>query len=439
MMKKITLIITLLTMSFGYSQNFPFTFTPANELMAGDSNAATSIVDDPSDSNNDVLQVIGAGGGDSCWDNAQIVFGNAIDLSSADAMDRTITFRIQATTGSNDVRGMGLQFSDASSGGNLDVRYDLDLTTGGGVNTWYNMSLEVPQQTGRTFGKFVVFVDMQAQSASGDPCNGLVNTYLFDDFAGGTFSTGPSPMYVLPVDFSDEFNHAMTGDSGAGASIITDPDDGTNKVLQIVGNGSAWDNAQVTFPNPLDLSDDNNNTMRFRMRSTTADVSEVNKHIVKFENPTSGGDVQVVFSTVGQNWTDVKADFPGGLSSYGKIVIMVDWGNNTADPDQSSADQTETYLVDDIMAPGATVLSIDDFKVNKLQVYPNPTQSSWNISTQSQKIEAIEVFDVLGKKVWSVSPNTTETQIDGTNLKSGLYFAQIKTPNNIESIKLVKK
>ncbi len=53
-------------------------------------------------------------------------------------------------------------------------------------------------------------------------------------------------------------------------------------------------------------------------------------------------------------------------------------------------------------------------------------------------MSSIQVFDILGKKVLSLSPNTNEAVIDGSSLKAGLYFAQIKTATGINSIKLIK-
>ena len=54
-------------------------------------------------------------------------------------------------------------------------------------------------------------------------------------------------------------------------------------------------------------------------------------------------------------------------------------------------------------------------------------------------MSAIKVYDILGKNVLSLTPNTTDATINGSSLKAGLYFAQIKTANGVSSIKLVKE
>ena len=48
------------------------------------------------------------------------------------------------------------------------------------------------------------------------------------------------------------------------------------------------------------------------------------------------------------------------------------------------------------------------------------------------------MFDILGKNVLSLAPNASEVNVDGSTLKSGLYFAQVKTETGINSIKLIK-
>ncbi|WP_298550618.1 T9SS type A sorting domain-containing protein [uncultured Algibacter sp.] len=71
--------------------------------------------------------------------------------------------------------------------------------------------------------------------------------------------------------------------------------------------------------------------------------------------------------------------------------------------------------------------------------YPNPSQSSWTVKTQNANMSSINVFDVLGKNVLTLSPNRNEATIEGANLKRGIYFAQIKTASGISSLKLIKQ
>ncbi|WP_282124646.1 T9SS type A sorting domain-containing protein [Algibacter mikhailovii] len=85
------------------------------------------------------------------------------------------------------------------------------------------------------------------------------------------------------------------------------------------------------------------------------------------------------------------------------------------------------------------VLSIDNFEKLSFDTYPNPTSDSWIIKSVSSNILSVIVFDSLGKSVVKLSGNSNEVKVEAEQLKSGLYFAQVKTTLGIQSLKLIKK
>lgn len=84
-------------------------------------------------------------------------------------------------------------------------------------------------------------------------------------------------------------------------------------------------------------------------------------------------------------------------------------------------------------------LSRDEFSILDLKVFPNPTLNDWNIKTNGSVITSIQVFDVLGKRVTSLTPNSSSATIKTDNLLSGLYFARIQGESGTKSIKLIKE
>ncbi|WP_345273506.1 glycosyl hydrolase [Flaviramulus aquimarinus] len=137
-------------------------------------------------------------------------------------------------------------------------------------------------------------------------------------------------------------------------------------------------------------------------------------------------------TTVTGQWETLSWDFSSlGVSPYDVIVFMFDIdniGDGTA---------TSTFYFDDVQQ--VATLSLENVAKTSFKVFPNPTLDSWTVRTENINMSSIKVFDILGKNVLSLSPNTNRTTIDGSSLKSGLYFAQIKTDTGINSIKLVKK
>ena len=86
-----------------------------------------------------------------------------------------------------------------------------------------------------------------------------------------------------------------------------------------------------------------------------------------------------------------------------------------------------------------THLGTKNYEIEGLNAYPNPTINSWNISTENETINSIEIFNVLGKSVISLKPNSREVTIDASNLATGMYFSIISTDAGASTRKLIKK
>lgn len=89
---------------------------------------------------------------------------------------------------------------------------------------------------------------------------------------------------------------------------------------------------------------------------------------------------------------------------------------------------------------GPLVLSTGDFLTANIAAYPNPARESWTISNNNQSSFTLNLYDVNGKLI-SVFENifTQNFIIDASNLKVGVYFANIVTEGNSNTIKLLKK
>lgn len=76
----------------------------------------------------------------------------------------------------------------------------------------------------------------------------------------------------------------------------------------------------------------------------------------------------------------------------------------------------------------------------QISIYPNPTTiNKITIQTESNLNKEVEIFDMLGKKVLSLTFSTKDREIVLQNLKAGVYIIKIKEENNSTSRKLVIK
>lgn len=141
------------------------------------------------------------------------------------------------------------------------------------------------------------------------------------------FSMGYTQTY--PIDFSDPQDVMICYDCA-----FTIIDDNGNNVGSIAGGGLLYDTAQLSLAENLDLSDDNNNTITFRVKPT-ADYG-TRTHLLKFEGGT-GPNTELQFTTSGTEWQDISLNFGAGLGNYSLMVLFPDF-NNT---------EIGTYLFDD--------------------------------------------------------------------------------------------
>lgn len=88
------------------------------------------------------------------------------------------------------------------------------------------------------------------------------------------------------------------------------------------------------------------------------------------------------------------------------------------------------------------VLTITDIKINpveKISVYPNPTNGRMFINTVNSIIKTVNCYALNGK-LMNITYRKETKMIDLTNLANGVYILQlIDSENNIESFKVLKQ
>ncbi len=77
----------------------------------------------------------------------------------------------------------------------------------------------------------------------------------------------------------------------------------------------------------------------------------------------------------------------------------------------------------------------------KIQAYPNPSASAFNLQLENSSNEktVVTVTDILGKKMMQVNITGNQVYRFGNELKPGMYILQVVQGNEVQSIKLVKE
>ena len=71
-------------------------------------------------------------------------------------------------------------------------------------------------------------------------------------------------------------------------------------------------------------------------------------------------------------------------------------------------------------------------------MYPNPVENQLNISA-NELITKIEVYDILGQLIKSITNNSNRIQADLSELSSATYILRVYSEQKVQSIKMIKK
>ena len=153
-------------------------------------------------------------------------------------------------------------------------------------------------------------------------------------------------------------------------------------------------------------------------------------------NPTTTG--ADCYNCPGAQWTGSNTT----LTTYSYPLNSLNTETNIIFRIVFHSDQNVSGLgvnVDDFVISG-TLLS-ENFELNNVFVYPNPSKGIFNISLGNLQPTGIEVYDLTGKKVYDNKEITVlnfETNIDLTHVMQGVYFIKI-TDNKQSTVKRIIK
>ena len=129
-------------------------------------------------------------------------------------------------------------------------------------------------------------------------------------------------------------------------------------------------------------------------------------------------------------WHSIDIDlstYPNVSFSQLKWIVPVTWGGP----------RTNIYY-DNVYFYREATASISDLSALKFNVSPNPSNTNWNISGNTE-INKVSLFDILGKEVMTITPNSTRASIDASSFGTGIYFARIQAIEGTRTVKLIKR
>lgn len=116
---------------------------------------------------------------------------------------------------------------------------------------------------------------------------------------------------------------------------------------------------------------------------------------------------------------------------------VLGWGTNTDIGIPNSAPDVALALP--FIVNGTSTLSLEDYVyTDEVTIAPNPISNFLNLSSAND-IMRVELYNLLGQQVLIKHINTTQDQIDVSQLTSGTYWVKVVSDNKQKIIKMVKE
>jgi hypothetical protein len=429
-MKVVLSIILLFTVSMGYSQTLPIDFETAvttSDFVDFDGGTAAVISNPQTDEINAssmVAQIVRNGG--AIWAGSKIELSSNLDFTTAS----TISMKVFTAAPIGTIVKFKLE-------GTGNTERDVHTTVS---NEWEMLTWDFTGEPSN-FNTLVFMFDFDNIGNGSE-----TSTFLFDDIK----QSSGGDQIDLPVDFeSSTVNYTMSDFGGNVSTLVTDPYDPTNMVMQAVKTDQAATWAGTTIGTPAGFATDipltlTDSKMTVRVWAPEAGTP-IRLKVEDSNDPTHTCETETN-TTVSGEWEVLEFDFLNQAPGTELLSIGLGWGwtYNMASiffnfgTEGSVAGET-TYYFDDVNFGGPPVQGIADFETSDLNVFPNPTNYQWTILSKSTNITLVEVFDIQGKLMLSFNPNSSIAKIDASNFDEGIYFSKISTNSETSILKLLKR
>jgi len=150
---------------------------------------------------------------------------------------------------------------------------------------------------------------------------------------------------------------------------------------------------------------------------------------------TTGNDC---YNCVGAQWTGTNTTLQtynyslASLSSESNVIFRIVFQSDD-EVNQEGA------VVDDFLIAGT--LANQTFELNKIVIYPNPSNGIFTILSSDVALDEVEVFDVTGKTIYknkNLQTNNTGATLNLSHVSSGIYFVRITSENQSTVKRIIK-
>jgi len=430
-MKKITLLLSLLLTSIGFSQTELLTngdfsngdaswaFTGGGSVVSGEAAFATT-----------------ASAGNA-WDT-QLVQGS---LTFTNAQEYTISFDARADA----ARDITLAIQNVGAW-NDQFRQNFSLTT---TMTSYTATFNATSsntnvQIGFLMGGFgvtdgVYYDNVSLTTNAAASCSdGIQNQDETDIDCGGSTcpacptppnTAAPTPTHssadVISL-FSDAYTDVASSTSPGWNEVVTAETHAANPVLKTTNF------LPFAITSAIDVTDHTLHVDVWLPELPSAGAGLLIKILDAANGPHEGNSIYPIANITAGQWNSIDID----ISDFTQVQGTWD-ATAQARVDQVLVDIVDdtTMYVDNIYFWKAPTAGIDDLSLSSVKLYPNPANGVVKFSKRSGEALEVSVYDLLGKQV--LPTKTVQSQLNISSLNPGMYFVKMKQGSSIATKQLL--
>ncbi|WP_310992527.1 T9SS type A sorting domain-containing protein [Aequorivita marina] len=248
-------------------------------------------------------------------------------------------------------------------------------------------------------------------------------------------NAGSDPISSLDIDYTMNGVAATYSWSGNLPSLTSE----TITLPEITFTTEATNSFEVSIPND-DYNDSNSKSYSFNQSPMGTGV--VNMELVtdsygsecRWNLKDSAGNIVYNGGPYG-NGVTINEEFILSEDCY-SFQIIDTYGDGGASVTLTDNEGNELYVTDGNYGSGEIsdfssngVLGVNQTQMDAISLYPNPATSTINLKNAENA--NVQVFDVLGKMLFSVNNISTNEQVDVAKLHSGTYFMKITKNNKV--------
>ena len=329
--------------------------------------------------------------------------------------------------------------------------FEISLTSGSNFSSSVTIT---PDQSG-TVASTDIFVRLAGSLSAGNYTGDITisSTGVTDELIavnGNSFAANTNSLVITGV-----FDAPLTGGTPKGIElyVINDIDDLSSFGVGSANNGGGTDGQEFTFPADAVsagtfiyvASEVDQFTAFFGFAPTynAGSVMSINGDdaIELFENGSVSdtfGDINIDGNGEAWEYLDGWAYRNDDTGPEGATFTSTNWtysGANALDGEEDNATAVTPFPIGTY---SNTTAGVRDNSIAGFSTYPNPVRgNTLTVTTSSSEAKTVNIFNVLGRKVFSQRFSSMTKIMNVSEIASGVYIMKVTEGNNIATKKLI--